>query len=86
MDSEAMQPIPLTEEWFERFGAKKDDLEHDSYVLSSITCDYRFFKNYLLDNTIYWTCEKVLGDTCIQYVHKLQNLYFALTGQELEIK
>ena len=79
-----IEPIPLTEEWLENFGAKRDDLEIDSYVLSSLTCDYRFFKSTTIDGYIYWTCEKVLGDTCIEYVHQLQNLYFALTGQELE--
>lgn len=80
------EPIPLTEEWFIKFGAKSDDFEIESFVLSSLTCDYRFFKRTTMDKNIYWTCEKVLGDTCIEHVHQLQNLYFALTGQELELK
>lgn len=79
------EPIPLTEKLFENFEAKRDDLEIDSYVLSSLTCDYRFFKSTLIDGDIYWTCEKVLGDTSIEYVHQLQNLYFALTGEELKL-
>ena len=77
--------ILLTEEWFLKFGGKTDDFEIDSFVLSSLTCDYRFFKTDLIGGETYWTCEKILGDTCIEYVHELQNLYFALTGTELEL-
>lgn len=81
-----LKPIPLTEEWFVKFGAKLDDFEIDCFLISSLTCDYRFFKSTTIDNNVYWTCEKVLGNTCIEYVHQLQNLYFALTGEELELK
>lgn len=81
-----IKPIPLTEEWFIKFGGKKDDLESDCYILSSLTVDYRFNKTTCLDGSFYWVCDKVLGDTCVFYVHQLQTLYFALTGTELTLQ
>lgn len=80
-----IKPIPLTEEWLVRFGGKLDDLETDCYPLSSLTLDYRFYKSTCLDGSFYWTCDKILGDTYIQHVHQLQNLYFALTRTELTL-
>jgi hypothetical protein len=70
-------PIFLTEEWLERFGFEKiggwDDYE--AYILNEVEITINEnvpFKNYL--------------DKEIKHVHQLQNLYFALTGQELELK
>ena len=85
-DSIAFKPIPLTEEWLIRFGFSKSKLS--LYTI-------------LMGNTIFsisppfklgeWQCDYVwLYDeyrfTKIKYVHQLQNLYFALIGEELTIK
>lgn len=67
------KPIPLTEEWLLRFGFEKDDtiwIKHPIYGL--LEKNGRFFIE--LGET---------GGIYIQYVHQLQNLYFALTGEEL---
>ena len=66
-------PIPLTEEWLECFGFKYSDLNGDSGLWKippfQIYGKYnQFIYDYRLD---------------VNYVHQLQNLYFALTGQEL---
>lgn len=74
------QPIPLTEEWLLKFGFKKD-LGNDLYLESTSTSFFVWQNNRveLLDDE---------NNICIchcQYVHQLQNLYFALTGEELTI-
>ena len=79
-------PIPLTEEWLIKFGATQDQFDLEAFCLSSLTFDYYIIKNTMLDGSIYWMIDELRGDTCIQYVHQFQNLYFALTGEELEIK
>ncbi len=81
---EALNPIPLTEEWLLKLGAKKfagkiylsitnlkAELHFDVYVdviVSTLHSDF---------------CELILDE--IKYVHQLQNLYFALTNQELTL-
>ena len=75
------EPIPLTGEWLLKFGFKKD-LGNDLYLESTSTSFFVWQNNRveLLDNK---------NNICIsycEYVHQLQNLYFALTGEELTIK
>jgi len=85
-DLELLEPIPLTEEWLLKFGF---ELQLDgSYQKNdfSIFLDKRFNTNlYLQDNekgSFKW-----FGYECkVIHVHQLQNLYFALTNEELKIK
>lgn len=74
-----VEPMPLTEEWLIRLGFTRDD-----------ETDYRW---YLLDKSIAYDAD----DNCIRivdswafgkryFVHEIQNLIFALTGEELTIK
>jgi hypothetical protein len=70
-----IEPIPITEEWLLRFGFEKTSLHYfkkDSVILS--------FEDY------FYEC--FLGNklVIINHIHQLQNLYFALTGKELELK
>ena len=74
-----IQPIPLTEEWLVKFGIKYIGFDDDGDRVFS-------------DGTEPWF-EEIDGGFYLQeygrkieYVHQLQNLYFALTGNELEIK
>ena len=70
------KPIPLTEEWLLKFGFVSNPYQ-DRYE----------------NEFIHVECNKTRGITelwiermpHIKYVHQLQNLYFALTGQELEL-
>lgn len=77
---DSLYPIPLTEEWLLKFGFEKDwtgyALEDKNSLSFSVT-----------KNGAYLACwlDRSLGIT-IKYVHQLQNLYFALTGEELTIK
>jgi hypothetical protein len=82
------EPIPLTEEWLLKLGFKQCGYEmlswkHEtllpSFDLDGINWadfdepDYQFLN--------YKVADEILR---IDYVHQLQNLYFALTGEELK--
>lgn len=72
---ENILPIPLTEEWLLKFGFERNILEakHNSII-------------YYSENNI--GIKGMLGTvkpSVCKYVHQLQNLYFALTGEELTI-
>jgi hypothetical protein len=69
------RPIPLTEEWLRKFG-------FESYYKNG--SEYQNKNMYLVKNGDIWQNLKI--GVNLKYVHQLQNLYFALTGEELEIK
>lgn len=73
------KPIPLTEEWLLKL---EFDIEEEWYV-SVLGYDFGEIKIYPSPNGFFFI-EGVI-EQHIGYVHSLQNLYFALTGQELEI-
>lgn len=71
-----LSPVPLTEEWLMEFGF-------------GITCNIVADKNkvelvYEQGIWRYYLSKTTWKD--IMYVHQLQNLYFALTGEELTVK
>lgn len=84
------KPIPLTEEWLEKFGFKQDGNDiftidfHDVYIAVGLDGSYGLY-----NSEFNW---KVAGGgliskgTPLKHVHQLQNLYFALTNTELKIK
>lgn len=65
-----MNPIPLTEKWFDK---TKDD-----WTLDEASDEHYEFN---VDG-VQW-CQILKKE--LQFVHQLQNLYFALTGEELTI-
>ena len=66
---EYIKPIPLTEEWLLKFGFEK------AYE----TC-YQYKDFILNDKFIMMDIDITIQ---LKHVHQLQNLYFALTGEEL---
>lgn len=68
--------IPLTEEWLFKIGFKQE-YELDEYELNGFKV-IRINKRYELFNHDF--------PIVIKHVHQLQNLYFALTREELIIK
>ena len=83
-DVKDVSPIELTEEWLLKFGFTKHNMEgyevHFKYnhpkLHSGITALYNANFSIKLDDVA----------RGVKYVHQLQNLYFALTGNELNIK
>ena len=75
------EPIPLTEEWLIKFGFEKK--ENKWYKLIRFPT-VRFLNNKLNVYVIIHSSSVVIA--ILDYVHQLQNLYFALTGEELTLK
>lgn len=73
-DSDAIKPIPLTEEILLKCGAKH----------------WRNPTYYVFETPYSPNIEFQPGDVCnyehIKNLHQLQNLYFALTGKELNVE
>ena len=95
--SNRYKPIPLTEEWHNKFGVKQNGFGDFVYLISDIKAivfsgDYVFMRDFeknidlptFNDNlcTI-WSIDERKRK---MFVHEWQNLYFALTGEELTLK
>jgi len=64
-----IQPIPLTEEWLIKFGFKNHGIINSyCFVDEKLRIDY-------LSNEYF--------PRHVEFVHELQNIYFALTGEDL---
>ena len=91
-------PIPLTTNWLEKFGFEKNKDKRwmrgksryaifyfEYYATGEDNCMWRIeYHDTDYGRNEYKDCNQ-WGDV-IKYVHQLQNLYFALTGEELTIK
>jgi hypothetical protein len=81
------QPLELTEEWLLRMGFEKKEnglfTKKLEYIYNSIKyCeDYKIWIYYNDDNDA--ACNSIAD---LNFVHELQNLYFALTKKELTMK
>jgi hypothetical protein len=70
------KPIPLTEEWLLKFGFKKVEGWDDMFYF-----EIGNFQVYEYNVSGF-----EFNDFDIKHVHQLQNLYYALTNEELTIK
>lgn len=75
--TEHFKPIPLTEEWLVKFGFEGGDIHYwhpdSDYSIEKLGGAWEVYHS---QNPSYY-------GTTVNYVHQLQNLYFALTGEEL---
>lgn len=83
---EDVKPIPITPEWLERMGFKHTVAK--GYGGQDMWAGMGFITNGLVNfrGTPKHLHLEGYFNTQVKYVHQLQNLYFALTGKELEIK
>ena len=92
-EDDVFTPIPLTEEILLKFGFEKTDDYGDiiyyepkdrgnrNYYICFDHEDISFGLN------VFGNCTNLLhDDSNLQFLHQLQNLYFALTGEELILK
>jgi hypothetical protein len=83
-------PIPLTEEWLLKFGFQQTDPKKfigGLYTRKKTDGFYGFYINKETMSYCTFDYEGTIEDIIkIEYVHQLQNLYFALTGEELNYK
>lgn len=77
IEYDAIFPIPLTEEWLLKWGFSYY-AEDKEYYFGDFRVEFR-----TQEIKIYYD-EKYLG--YIEFLHQLQNLFFALTGEELTLK
>jgi hypothetical protein len=72
-----LKPIELTEEWLIKFGFKPDFQGNyeEAYIVSKFYEGFYFVDDRLGNFNV----------KPIHYVHEFQNLYFALTGVELQL-
>lgn len=87
-----INPIPLTEEWLLRLGFGQNVPKNAWWNEIEFLIGQDVSRFYLAkfggtsENPIIEDAIPVLDSINITTVHQLQNLYFALTGQELTIK
>jgi hypothetical protein len=83
-----IEPIPLTEDWFLKFGFKKfvhkpiegEEEKCEEYCIGKISI-VDWGNGFILSNSFSFDLRVKL-----EYVHQLQNLYWCLCGEELTLK
>ena len=70
-----VEPIPLTDEWIKKLGIEDGILDGNMSISKSHACNF-----YCLYHN-----DEFTGTRYIKYVNTLQNIYFELTGEELEL-
>jgi len=87
VNDKEIQPIELTEEWLIKFRFKKythepiegEEDKCEEYCISKLSI-VDWGHGFIMSNSFSFTLRIEL-----KYVHQLQNLYFALTGEELQL-
>ena len=87
-NNDSLEPIPLTEEWLLKFGFVKEDEQDellDTFMYNKDNITRVEFSNK--HKLLYWHDNYTsIYHQKLKHVHQLQNLYFALTGEELTNK
>lgn len=81
-----IKPLRLTEYWLLKFGFKRHHADYSNEIV--------FIKNVPNSTEFEWGVYpdelgsgiQIKNRVLLKYVHQLQNLYFALTNEELTIK
>ena len=78
LDIDEVEPIPLTEEWLLKFGFER--ISGNLFGIEEYLIDVNDFSFYKTPN-----CFDSFLLANLKHVHQLQNLYFALTNEELKL-
>ena len=80
-----IKPILLTEEWLLKFGFIDNDW---AFINNGLELSWSIRRCESGERSCFYLSDKFPEDFQIrvEYVHTLQNLYFALTGEELTIE
>ena len=90
IQAEKVHGIPLTNEWFAKFGFERinKQFQHNWILKPERTGGYYSIQfaedKFWLSNSEYDAWCYVIKD--IEYVHQLQNLYYVLAGEDLTIR
>jgi hypothetical protein len=79
------KPIPLNEEWLLKFGLQPNKwfCENSFCIVEDKTGDTHYGWSMKVQNA---SNTKEIEFGYFKYVHQLQNLYYAITGEELTFK
>jgi hypothetical protein len=86
-DEDDFNPIPITKEWLLKLGFELDheygvaEKEEEKFYIITNSASGYFLGEYMPAEDHF-----IARFQSIKYVHQLQNLFFALTGKELELK
>lgn len=85
------KPIHLTEQWLNELGFIKDDngnylIGLQTHYLELLPSNGYWYPTYVQAPEMSHENEQRVSTNRIEFVHELQNLFFALTGRELEFK
>ena len=88
-----LYPIPLTEEWLLRFGFEKIEETYDEYTNLEYILVIDGYTAIIIQDDFSFGLENknnpdeslCFTNDVVKSVHRLQNIYFALTGEELTI-
>jgi hypothetical protein len=95
LDNWQAEPIPLTEEWQKKLGVKIDGFGNFlDFKVGEKEFRINFYgnKTVSINSILALTLPREIGpvsvlnfpvDAAVEYVHQLQNFYFAFTGEEL---
>jgi len=82
---EIVKPIPLTDEWLKRFGFNEDGFkqyEFENWGIKVKKDPHAISEtNWIVFHGFMNQFSELVS---LKHVHQLQNLYFALTGEELQ--
>lgn len=83
INSENLKPIEITEEILLKCGFKK--IDHHRFKI--IPSEFEFYYTISVHDNCFriYVGDSIICANVIFYLHQLQNLYFTLTNQELEI-
>ena len=82
------KPIPLTDEWLLKFGFEKDGdsfIYGNGWLIVDFPTVHYSFDIWTFNENYPTTSDWTEIPSNIEYVHQLQNLYFALTNEELKL-
>lgn len=80
-----LKPIPLTPEILERCGFIKCINADDDVLFKKQYFEIEYMEFFSEEKNGFYYNNNMPHETHIRYLHQLQNLYFALTGEELEL-
>ena len=79
---QCVNPIPITKEWLLKLGVEKNEINnYTKFGFLSRLKPYLEYNDHN-DYDLFVCCEIL---STVKFVHQLQNLYYALTGEELTL-
>lgn len=81
-----LEPIPLTEELFLKFGFEKCDKLNYSGLWKKGGNNFFDFDKYSPWVILYKFDVDLVRVASIKHVHQLQNIYYSITGEEITLK